>query len=296
MLLITGLTGKSGSAFYDVLCRERYPERIRVVVRKTTDRSMFENSPLNLEFLEGDISDTAFLAKAVEGCDTVFHIASKRMIQPLADAVSQSSTVRNAIMVSSTIVYSNYYRNSYLAEDESVCEEKFRLNNIKYIFIRPTMIFGLKNDGNISRFIRWFLRWPIFPIVKNGKATIQPVSRLDLAEAYYAVLQNFDKIQAREYIVSGQREMTLREMFEVICTLADRRVRFVNIPFPIAKVCVELAYLCSLKRIDYREKLDRLTENRAYPHDAISKDLGYAPRSFEERVKPLIDDLKVETV
>ena len=93
MLLITGLTGKSGSAFYDVLCRERYPERIRVVVRKTTDRSMFENSPLNLEFLEGDISDTAFLAKAVEGCDTVFHIASKRMIQPLADAVSQSSTV-----------------------------------------------------------------------------------------------------------------------------------------------------------------------------------------------------------
>ena len=199
-------------------------------------------------------------------------------------------------MVSSTIVYSNYYRNSYLAEDENVCVEKFRQNNIKYIFIRPTMIFGLKNDGNISRFIRWFLRWPIFPIVKNGRATIQPVSRVDLAEAYYAVLQNFNKIQKHEYIVSGQKEMTLKEMFEIICTLANKKVRFVNIPFPIAKACVELAYFCSLKRIDYREKLDRLTENRAYPHDAISKDLGYAPRSFEERVKPLIDDLKAETV
>ena len=292
MLLITGLTGTSGSAFYDVLCREKYPEKIRVVVRKTTDRSMFESSPLDLEFAEGDISDAAFLTRAMEGCDTVFHIASKRMIQPLADAVSQSATVRNEIMVSSTIVYSNYYRNSYLAEDESICEEKFKKNNIKYIFIRPTMIFGSKKDGNISRFIRWFLRWPVFPIVKNGSTTIQPVSRLDLAEAYYIVLQNLEKIKKREYIVSGQRKMTLKEMFQVICTLADRKVRFINIPFPLAKFCVEMVYLCSLKGVDYREKLDRLTEDRAYPHDEISKDLGYAPRSFEERVKPLIDELK----
>lgn len=59
-------------------------------------------------------------------------------------------------MVSNIIVYSNYYRNSYLAEDESICEEKFKKSNIKYIFIRPTMIFGSKKDGNISRFIRWF--------------------------------------------------------------------------------------------------------------------------------------------
>lgn len=137
MLLITGLTGRSGSAFYDVLCREQYSEKIRVVVRKTTDRSMFEHSPLNLEFAEGDISDAAFLAKAVEGCDTVFHIASKRMIQPLADAVTQSSTVRNAIMVSSTIVYSNYYRNSYLAEDESICEKNLKRIILSiYSFVR----------------------------------------------------------------------------------------------------------------------------------------------------------------
>ena len=90
---------------------------------------MFDYSPLNLEFAEGDISDTDFLARAVEGCDMVFHIASKRILQPLADAVVRSSTVQNAIMVSSMIVYSNYYRNSYLAEDESICEDKFKKNN-----------------------------------------------------------------------------------------------------------------------------------------------------------------------
>ena len=294
MLLITGLTGRSGSAFYDVLCREQYPGKIRVVVRKTTDRSMFEHSPLDLEFVEGDISDSAFLARAVEGCDTVFHIASKRIIQPLADAIVQSTTVKNAIMVSSTIVYSQYYRNAYLAEDERICEDKFKKRKIKYIFLRPTMIFGLKNDANISRFIRWFLRWPVFPIVCHGTANIQPVSRLDLAEAYYLVLKNFLEIDKREYIISGQRAMTLQEMFHTICTLANRKVLFLNVPFFMAKFCVQTAYICSFKRIDYREKLDRLTEDRAYGHEEIAKDLGYTPKSFEERVQPLIDELKHE--
>lgn len=292
MLLITGLTGTSGSAFYDVLCREHYAGKIRVVVRKTTDRSMFENTPLDLEFAEGDISDVDFLAKAAEGCDMVFHIASKRKIQPLADAVSRSSTVRRAIMVSSTIVYSKCYRNSYLAEDEAVCRKKFEEHGIRYVFVRPTMIFGRPSDGNISRFIRWFLRWPVFPIVKGGKATIQPVSRLDLAEAYYLVLRHFDTLRQQEYVVSGEQEMTLREMFQEICDLAGRTVRFVNVPFPLAKLAVEAVYWGTGRKVDYREKLDRLTEDRAYGHDDISRELGYAPESFRERVRPLIEELK----
>lgn len=291
-VLITGLSGTSGSAFYDVLCREKYSEKIRVVVRRTTDRSMFDGSPLDLEFFEGDVSDPAFMIRAVDGCDTVFHIASKQIIQPLADAVLQSESVHNVIMISSTIVYSKYYRTLYLAEDERKCKEKFDKKGVKYVFLRPTMIFGTKNDHNISCFIKWFLKWPVFPIVRDGKASIQPVSRLDLAEAYYLVLKNFDHLQKKEYIVSGERKMTLREMFEIICRLSGKHVRFFNVPMWIAKVGVEFVYLCSFKRIDYREKLDRLSEDRAYGHDEITKELGYAPMPFEERVRPLIDSLK----
>ena len=154
------------------------------------------------------------------------------------------------------------------------------------------MIFGLPSDGNISRFIRWFLKYPVFPIVEKGRATIQPVSRLDLAEAYWLVLKNLPSITRTEYIISGQRPMTLLEMFQSICSLSGRKVRFVNVLFPMAKAAVEAVYLLSGKRCDYREKLDRLTENRAYPHDEISVELGYAPLSFEERAAPLIAELK----
>ena len=293
MLLVTGLTGRAGSAFYEVLCRERISERIRVVVRKSTNLDMFLDSPLDLDIVVGDITDTTFLQGAMEGCKTVFHIASKRMIQPLADAIQNAPSVKNVVMVSSTIVYSEHYRLvDSLADDEAICVEKFQHRGIRYIFLRPTMIFGRPDDGNISRFIRWFLKFPVFPIVKGGRATIQPVHRMDLAEGFWLVLNNLDKIDRTEYVISGQRSMTLKEMFQIICRRAGRRVVFVAVPFCLAKAGVIFLYYLSGKRIDYREKMDRLGEDRAYPHDAISEDLGYAPKSFEERVTPLIEELK----
>ena len=297
-ILITGLTGTSGSAFYDVLCREHCLDRLRVIVRKTTDLSIFQEDSSfhpNVELVTGDISDKGFLKQALQGCDTVFHIASKRMIQPLADAITEVDSVKDVIMVSSTIIYSKYYRTSYLGEDEALCIEKFKRRGVKYLFLRPTMIFGLPNDGNISRFIRWFLKYPVFPIVGKGQATIQPVSRHDLAEAYWLGLKNFSHIKKTEYIVSGERPMTLLEMFEIVCRNSGKKVCFINVPFPIAKLCVEILYILTRTQIDYREKLDRLMEDRAYPHNEISMDLGYAPRSFEERVSPLIQELKGRT-
>lgn len=291
--MVTGLTGRAGSAFYEVLCRERISERIRVVVRKSTNLDMFLNSPLDLDIVVGDIADTAFLQGVMEGCETVFHIASKRMIQPLADAIQNAPSVKNVVMVSSTIVYSEHYRLvDSLADDEAVCIEKFQHRGIRYIFLRPTMIFGRPDDGNISCFIRWFLKFPVFPIVKGGRATIQPVHRLDLAEGFWLVLSNLEKIDRTEYVISGQRSMTLKEMFQIICRRAGHKVVFVPVPFCLAKAGVIFLYYLSGKRIDYREKMDRLGEDRAYSHSAITEDLGYAPKSFEERVTPLIEELK----
>ena len=118
MILITGLTGFSGRSFYKVLCRENYKEKIRVLVRPTTDLKMFENSPLDIEFVEGDILDKDSLKNAVKGCDTVFHIAAKDLARNLVEAISEENRHIKCIFVSSTIVYSNYYRTSYLKTDE----------------------------------------------------------------------------------------------------------------------------------------------------------------------------------
>ncbi len=295
MIFITGLTGTSGSAFYDVLCRNRYSVPIRVLVRKTTDLSIFENAAdygITLDIAVGDINDQQFLTEAMHGCDTVFHIASKGESDAIVSAAAALPEIKRIILVSSTIVYSNYYKNCYLKEKESNYTALFDKSNKKYVFIRPTMIFGTPTDRNISTFVRWLMKYPVFPIVKNGSADIQPVHRRDLAEAYWLILLNFDRLRKTEYIVSGKDKMTIREMLRIIANLSRRKTMLINIPFPLAKAAVMAVYKLSRGKINYIEKLDRLTENRAYSHKDISDELGYSPRPFEEGLKELVWRIK----
>lgn len=288
MILITGLTGLSGSSFYKVLCRENYKEKIKVLVRPTTNLKMFEDTPLDIEFVEGDILNKDSLKNAIKDCDTVFHIAAKDLARPLVEAIDEENRQIKCIFVSSTIVYSNYYRTSYLKTDEEDYIKIFKKNNLPYVFIRPTMIFGTDTDRNISLFVNWLRKFRVFPIVKKGEATIRPVHHEDLAEAYYLILKNFDNLKQKEYIVSGERDMTLLEMFKIISEKGGFKNTFINIPFPLAKLAVNSVYLLSLKRIDFREKLDRLTEDRAYDNTVIKEELGFAPTSFEERIEKMI--------
>ena len=293
MILITGLAGTSGIPFYHILCREHYKNKIRVVVRPTTDISIFENSNLDLELVIGDINNIDFMCKAMEGCDTVFHIARKDCSVKIIEAVKKSEQVKNVILVSSTIVYSNHYKRMTLKEDEKEIVSFLKGANIRYCFIRPTMIFGTPYDGNISRFIRWFNRFSVFPIVKKGTANIQPVSRYDVAEGYWLILKNFGNLKDTDYIVSGKDKMTLAEMFDILVKACGKKTVFINIPFFIAKAATLTVYYLSFKKIDYREKLDRLTEDRAYSHQKIAQELGYAPKAFADWVDLLVKEMGI---
>ncbi len=70
--LVTGATGFVGSAVVrQLLARGESP---RVLVRPSSDRRNIAELPL--EVIEGDLSDSAALARALKGCDALFHLAA----------------------------------------------------------------------------------------------------------------------------------------------------------------------------------------------------------------------------
>lgn len=288
MILITGLTGTSGSAFVDVLSREKFSEPLRVVVRETSNIQKLENSGLNYELAYGSIDDEEFLAKVAGGCDTVFHIAAKAKLGNIARSVVQTVSVKQCIIVSSTSIYSKYSAASNkIISAEKEMKKLFAEKGISWVLIRPTMIFGTLNDHNISTFMRWLDKYPLFPIVKNGQALLQPVNKCDIAEAYYLILINRANISHKEYIISGEKAMTLKRTLEEIARSIGKKNGFINVPFLLAGFGAKCLYIISLKKIDIREKLFRLTENRAFGHTEITTELGYNPRPFEYWIKQL---------
>lgn len=288
MILFTGLTGTSGRAFVDVLRKKNYTEPFKVIVRENSNIEQLGQSGLNCELIVGDLEDEQFLVESMEGCDCVFHIAAKAKIDIVARAVAKTTSVKHCIMVSSTSIYSSFRAASdKVIAAETEMKQLFECHTIDWTIIRPTMIFGTLRDHNISTFMRWLDKYKIFPLVKNGSALLQPVNVNDIAEAYYLILSNPEVVKGKEYIVSGEKPISLKEVLMQIGHSIGKKNVFVNVPMWLANLGVRMVYFLSFKKIDFVEKLFRLTENRSFSHEKISLELGYSPKPFEYWIEQL---------
>lgn len=60
-----------------------------------------------------------------------------------------------------------------------------------------------------------------------------------------------------------------------------KKVKFINCPFCLAYTGAWMIYLITLRKKDYREKVQRLCEPRVYSHQDAADAFGYSPRTFE---------------
>jgi uncharacterized protein YbjT (DUF2867 family) len=293
ILVVTGLTGKkSGGAFAECLrdhaeeIRAQFPGGIRAMVRPTSDLTELRSVLPEAEVRAGDFSDAAFLAAAMQDADTLFHIAGIHLSLPLVKAAAEAG-VRRMILVHTTGIYSKFKEagEEYRQIDRQI-EEICRLCGVILTILRPTMIYGRLCDNNLVTFIKMVDRLPVMPVVNGARYALQPVYYGDLAKAYYEVLARETATGGKNYVLSGGREIQLREMLtEIGAQLGKKKVRFASVPFPVAYGGATLVYWLSLRRKDYREKVQRLCEPRVYSHEEASRDFGYDPLPFEDGIR-----------
>ncbi|MGI6453725.1 MAG: SDR family oxidoreductase [Syntrophomonadaceae bacterium] len=284
MLLVTGITGHSGSYFLKELINNKYEGPIRCVVRETSDTSLIDNSGLNVEKVVGDLSDQDFMDKSMVGIDTVLHIGSIFYSVTVMKAAVKNN-VRRAILVHTTGIYSKYksaseeYKNIELEVKKIINASPMGL-----IILRPTMIYGNVNDKNMVIFIKMVDKLRLFPVIDHGKSLLQPVNGRDLGKAYYQVLTNPD-IMNGDYILSGEKPITMLNMFKLISNTLGKKTTFVSVPLGFGVFLARILKAFTLGKVDYIEKVQRMGEDRSFPHDAAFRDFGYNPMPFAEGIK-----------
>lgn len=292
MLLVTGITGRSGQFFLQELIRQNYKGKIRCIVRKGSNTSFLDQSGLDIEKAAGDLMDSAFLDQALDGVDTVLHIASIYYSAGLMRSIVRHPEVQRTILVHTTGIYSKY--KSAAAEYKHVEEEIDRIHDAAtsapgLVLLRPTMIYGSVYDNNMIHFVRWLDRHRIFPVINGGRSLLQPVHAKDLGRAYYQVLTN-EQIRDGEYILSGSQAVSLIDLFRMISELLGKTTRFIPVP-----LCLGLAGAYPLRwithgRIDIVEKLQRMGEDRNFSHEKATRDFGYAPMPLAIGLKEEIEE------
>ena len=283
MLLVTGITGRSGEYFVKELIDNNYKGSIRCIVRENSDTSQLDASVLNIEKVVGDLNDQEFMNEVLKNIETVLHIGSITYSISLAKAAVLNN-VKRLILVHTTGIYSKYksaseeYKNIELNVEKIIRESN---SKIGLIYLRPTMIFGSTNDMNMIIFIKMVDRLRLFPVVAKGKNLLQPVNRRDLGKAYLQILLKSEIVNG-DYILSGERPLSTIEIFKLISDGLNKKTIFISFPLGLCVICARLIKFCTLGKIDYVEKVQRMGEDRNFPHELAYIDFGYQPMPFKE--------------
>lgn len=290
-LAITGITGKNG--YY--LWKKLVENEIRVLGKWTgikflvrdMQKTVFidkSNTNIPIEFLLGDTRSKKDVNSLLKNCDTCIHIAGIHSSLNIVHSAIENG-VKRLILVHTTGIYSKHKSagEEYRKIDNQVYELT-KQHDIALTILRPTMIYGTLNDRNVSFFIKLVDKCKIVPTVNGAHYELQPVHCADLGKAFYLVLMNPEKCNGNDYNLSGAEPIELCDMLKEIEKNLGVRRKYISCPFFIAYVGALLIYVLTLKKKDYREKVQRLCEPRVYSHDKATQDFGYEPRTFQEGI------------
>lgn len=310
-VVITGITGKSGQYFLKRLLQE-YESlkdyRFKVICRGSATsknqggyellQSAVAEEKLSLEILDVDLKAGDEVRKVfAEKVDMLFHIASVKLTMGIVP-VALEQGVDNIVMVHTTGIYSRYkkageeYRQTEAKIGKLIEEYRSKGRDIAATILRPTMIYGDLQDGNVAMFIKMVDKNRLFPTVNGARYDLQPVWCKDLGNAYFEVMTKWEITKNKEYILSGGEPIQLREMFIEIGKQLGVKNTFLYVPFPIAYVGAWIVYLLTFTKKDLREKVQRMVEPRAYLHELATQDFGYAPAKFADGVAEEIEMYK----
>lgn len=290
ILAVTGATGKSGKVFVDLLIQNSEHIMnlfggVRLLTRSSAKVGLStELMNIKGEVICGDLNDKSYLQNVLRGVKTVVHIAGINFSKTLVD-VALMCGVRRLILVHTTGVYSKYKKaGEVYREIDKYCEEQCRNNGIVLTILRPTMIYGDIRDNNVVQFIKMVDCFPIMPVVSGARYALQPVHYADLAMGYYQVLMNENTTANKNFNLSGGRPILLRDMLIEIGKNLRKKVTFLSCPFIVAYGGAWIIFILSLGRVDYREKVQRLCEDRVYSHEDAKQSFNYSPRNFEDGI------------
>lgn len=170
-----------------------------------------------------------------------------------------------------------------LAQIFADSEEKFanwaQSHGITWTVLRPTLIYGLGQDKNVSQIARLIRRFGFFPLLGEARGLRQPIHLQDLAAACVAALER-PAAQNRAFNVSGAEVLSYREMVSRVFAALGKHPRFVKAPLWLFRMLVAVMRVLPRFRSWSPAMVERMNRDMVFDHTDAERDLGFLPRAF----------------
>ncbi|MFZ3223661.1 MAG: NAD-dependent epimerase/dehydratase family protein [Rugosibacter sp.] len=181
-------------------------------------------------------------------------------------AVADGDTAENAVA-------------ARLIESEARVQAWAEQRGIAWVVLRPTLIYGLGRDKNISEIARFIRRFGFFPLLGQAQGLRQPIHAEDVAAACVAALQAPEAVN-RAYNISGGETLPYREMVARVFKALGRPVRLVAVPLWAFRWAVAVLRCLPRYRHWSAAMAERMNRDLVFDHAEATRDLGFKPRGF----------------
>lgn len=166
-----------------------------------------------------------------------------------------------------------------LIESETRVKAWAEHRGIEWVILRPTLIYGLGRDKNISEIARFIRRFGFFPLLGKAQGMRQPIHAKDVSAACTAALRAPDAVN-RAYNISGAETLTYRDMVARVFAALGCRPRLLTVPLWVFRLAVTM-----LRRLPrYRQwsaaMAQRMNQDLVFDHAKAVRDFGFKPRGF----------------
>jgi len=212
----------------------------------------------------------------------------------LTDLLSEleSYGIRRIIFLTSTSQYTKAGSSdshdakvaSKLVSNEKAVVEWCKNKGIEWIVFRPTLIYGLKKDLNVTSIARFIRRFGFFPLFGAAAGLRQPIHVNDVAQACLLAV-NMNKLTNRGYNLSGAEVLSYIEMVRRVFQALNKKSRIVKCPLWIFRIVISVAHILPglRKRTKYWTlgMAQRMNQDMVFSHSDAAEELNFKPQKFE---------------
>ncbi|SFE96648.1 NAD(P)-dependent oxidoreductase [Nitrosomonas sp. Nm166] len=167
-----------------------------------------------------------------------------------------------------------------LIEGEELVQKWATTHGIKWIILRPTLIYGYGRDKNIAEIARFIRRFGFFPIFGSARGLRQPIHAEDVASACFYALNTLN-LTNRCYDLTGGETLPYREVVKRVFEALDRTPRIVTIPLRFFQMAIGGLRWLPRYRHWTAAMAERMNRDLIFDSSDAKRELNFSPRPFK---------------
>jgi len=280
-VIVSGARTAIGQFLIPRLIQSGY--RIIALSRQTSPAH--DTSAQSVFWLKADLEDAASI-QTLPTADFFISLSPLWMLSPQTKTIAMLGVKRIVAFSSTSVISKAQSPSEYerdiavrLATSENELAVQCERHSMYWTLFRPTLIYGLTTDQNVSLIKKIINTVGVFPLLGAASGLRQPVHADDLAQACVATL-NRSNVANKTYNLSGGETLSYRSMVERIFVQLNRKPRFLQIPLGVFAAVIRVLSLMPKYKNFNAAMAQRMNKDLVFSHEEATRDLAYTPRQF----------------